>query len=61
MNISQKKSGKKWNMKTLDDFIIFVIKFVLPSKVCYIDMKGFNTYIMTLIFKDQSEKFILEK
>ena len=54
MSISQKKSGKKWNMKTLDDFIIFVIKFVLPSKVCYIDMKGFNTYIMTLIFKDQS-------
>jgi hypothetical protein len=56
-NISIKKGSKKWNMAVLDDFFIFTLKLAVPS----IDMKGHNTHIITLIFKDQQEKFILEK
>jgi hypothetical protein len=48
-------------MSTLDDFFIFTIKFSAPSIVNYIDIKGYNTYIATLIFKDNNGKFILEK
>jgi hypothetical protein len=60
-NISLKKGSKKWNMAVLDDFLIFTLKFAAPSFVNFIDMKGHNTHIITLIFKDQQEKFILEK
>lgn len=48
-------------MLSLDDFFIFTIKFAAPSTVAYIDIKGHNTHIATLTFKDHNNKFILEK
>jgi len=53
-NIFIKKTSKTWNLPSGDDFFIFTIKFPAPSVVGFIDIKGCNTYIVDLIFKDHN-------
>jgi hypothetical protein len=60
-NITLKKMSKTWNLPSSDDFFIFTVKFPAPSVVAFIDIKGSNTYIVDLTFKDYNDRFLTSK